>query len=111
MFGSQEEAVKASPVVHFDTCVSSEGRGMTVAVCGAASVEYLDRMEVALAEAARCPEAVCLDLREVEYVDCAALSALRRFADNRTRAGLVTTSAPSDAVSQALTREKLETLT
>jgi N-acetylglucosaminyldiphosphoundecaprenol N-acetyl-beta-D-mannosaminyltransferase len=111
MFAGTEEAAAASPMVHFDTCMSGDVSGMTVAVCGSASVEYLDKMELALSEAARCPSAVCLDLRDVEYADCAALSALRRFADNRTRTGLLTTSALSEAVSQALHREKLETLT
>ena len=84
---------------------------MTVSLCGSASIDYADRLESALANAAPCPEVVCLDLREVDYVDCAALSALHKFAENRKRIGFVTTSALSAAASAALQREKLTCLT
>jgi N-acetylglucosaminyldiphosphoundecaprenol N-acetyl-beta-D-mannosaminyltransferase len=110
-FSSRAEAVAAAPVVQFSACLSAEGEGATVAVCGSASVAHLDKLESVLEKASQCGQVVCLDLREVSYIDCAGLYALWRFADNRKQRGLVTTCAPSTPVVQALAREKLKSIT
>lgn len=111
LFDSASDAVQADPVVHFHACISAEQHGMTVAVCGSLSVEHVQELSTVLDEASEFSHVVCLDLREVRYIDTLGLFALRRFADNRTMNGLVTTSALSREVGQALARQKLDTLT
>lgn len=111
LFKSRAEALAASPSVPFTACLAAEAGGMTVSFCGDASLAHLDQLEEALQEASGDFPLVCLDLQDVTYVDCAGLSALWRFADNRNRRGLATTSAVSSAVALALAREKLLTLT
>jgi N-acetylglucosaminyldiphosphoundecaprenol N-acetyl-beta-D-mannosaminyltransferase len=110
-FANVQDALRAAPTVHFTTCVSAGSVGMNVAFCGAATVEYGARLELTLLEALHHPTPICLDLREVTFADCFALHAMRAFAENRNRRGLVTKSILSEAVGEAMHRAKLTSLT
>lgn len=110
-YNSVEEALHAAPAVPFTACMSADSSGVSVSLCGAATVEHGDRLEPVLMEAARQAAPVCLDLREVTFADCFALHALRGLAENRNRRGLVTTSALSAVVSEAMKRARLDSLT
>ncbi len=106
-FGSVSEAARAAPAMHFSACVNLDAKSFTLVLCGAASAERVLEVEGLLMDLANRHQSVCLDLREVSYVDCGMLSVLARFADNRRRQGLVTTSEVSQPVARAMAREKL----
>jgi N-acetylglucosaminyldiphosphoundecaprenol N-acetyl-beta-D-mannosaminyltransferase len=111
IFDSTAEAIRADPAVYFNVCISAEAQGMTVAVCGSVSVEHAEELTTTLADASSFRSLVCLDLREVTYIDTLGLFALRRFADNRKANDLITTSALSREVAQAMARQRLHSLT
>ncbi len=105
------EALTGTQTAPIETRVSrADDGGVTIGIAGQASVATLEALRGALAEAGDEAKRVALDLRAVNYVDCAAVAELIAFADNVTSAGARLTVECGSAVERFLRRERLPAL-
>lgn len=102
-YASIEDARRGRAAAAFEVCVTREP-ALTVTLCGCADVEQAGRVAEVLG-GLPAGQPVALDLRQVTYADCAMLSVLHRFADNRTSAGEAPLVLAGEALRQAAARE------